>query len=230
MPHLHPIFLVAAFLTACVPISKVADVKVLRGDYVIDLTSKAIVLLPITADGPFPITGEFARLTTSGQPELVVENGVRYKRFTIGKNICALHNKYSSGTVLISDDGGELVIDGELSKDSRGDKNHSGRYSKVVMQHPEVIDLTKNSDIPSLYGKYIFARGRFVSQRRFQSNEYEFDTNGLNMDESVDYDVVGSISPSYSKGPSIPMINVVTYSKVSAEGIVTGCRKWDGSM
>jgi hypothetical protein len=147
-------------------------------------------------------------------------------RFTIGSNICAQYSKLSAGTVLLSEERRELIVDGELSPSYRGTTNHSGRYSDIEVRHPALVDIDDESDAESLYGKYFFAVGRFEnSPSLFRTHKLAFDTNGyFCMDESADYEVVGTIAHHYKKDSAIPLVHILMIKKAGTTA-PTQCRR-----
>jgi hypothetical protein len=171
----------------------------------------------VTAEGAFPKTTYNLFLESTAPPDSITKDGVEYKRFVLNQNICADHFPSVSGSLLLSEERRELILDGP--------PRYSGKYTDVVVHHAELVEVTENTDVEALYGKYITAVGRFDGMTIFRTHGHSFNTNGLCCyGDPSQFRVIGNVYRAAYKTDR-PMLGLLRAYKVGAEDRPRTCKK-----
>lgn len=201
----------------CPPWTRTDTVKVTAIDegYEIRITSAGRLLLPLGPEGPFPKWSDQTRLLAEGNGEQIEINGLRDKRYSVGKDLqCPW---FSSGSIRISEEGRRLVVQGELAHDRQYHIKHSGTYDNITIDHPQILSLLAHAKVEDIDNRYIRARGRF-KDGKFDAMGMTFGTNNppYEPDGSADFEVIGVVAADYYKTAGHdPFSFVISYKKLS---------------
>jgi hypothetical protein len=200
----------AFFQTTTVEIVPIDD------GYDIRICTSGRSFLPLTAEGPFPEWSELSWFNAEGPGEAVEREGMKYKKYSIGKDLYS--STYARGSLWISEASATLIVDADLSKENEdhGIMNHSGKYEGVAIYHP--LPLTVDTPDERVDGQYVRVRGHFDEKgNRFEAAGRSFPNYcgvpyGCTKTET--YEVVGVFHAHHVDHPNEPQISIFTFRKI----------------